>query len=63
LNDLDSELVSALIEGKYHGPSRKDPPHTIKLTNEWKEDFLNYIKANSWAMKRSTKLKKPKFRV
>jgi len=60
LGDLDSELFAALMEGKYHGPSRKDPPHIIKLTNEWKEDFLNHVKENGWAMKKSRKLKKSK---
>lgn len=58
--DLNSELRTPLTKREYFGPSRKDPPHIIKLTKEVKEDFLNHVKEYGWAMKKSTKLKKSK---
>jgi hypothetical protein len=48
IDKIDNELSDLLLKGKYFGPSKQNPPRTINLTKEGKNNFVNHIKKNGW---------------
>ena len=48
IDKIDNQLFTLSIEGKYFSPSKQNPPRTIKLTIEGKDNFVNHIKKNGW---------------